>query len=134
MHLLYNGSLNSVSSQLGSSCQGHRYGTEKSGSTARPSRPSRTKSHLPGNSPPASQAGRRVGPALHPSASLVKSFPGLAVGTAGEHREIIKNRGKSRALSTSSFRMLRWALLTHPIPLAIGYLCSGGYFLLPNRE
>ncbi len=33
--------------------------------------PSRTKSHLlPGHSPPASQAGRRVGPALKPSASL----------------------------------------------------------------
>jgi hypothetical protein len=51
----------SISSLLGSSCQGNRYGTEKAGGTARPSR---TKSHLPGHAPPASQAGRRVGPAL----------------------------------------------------------------------
>ncbi len=33
--------------------------------------PSPTKTHLPGHSPPAGQAGRRVGPALEPSASLV---------------------------------------------------------------
>ncbi len=52
----------SISTQLGSSCQGNRYGTEKAGGTARPSR---TKSHLLGHSPPASQAGRRVGPALY---------------------------------------------------------------------
>jgi hypothetical protein len=52
---------NSVSSQLDSSCQGNRYGKEKAGCTARPSR---TKSHLPGHSPPVGQAGRRVGPAL----------------------------------------------------------------------
>jgi hypothetical protein len=52
---------NSISSQLSSSCQGNRYDMEKTGGTARPSR---TKSHLPGHSPPASQAGRRVGPAL----------------------------------------------------------------------
>jgi hypothetical protein len=38
-----------------------RYSTEKAGGTARPSH---TKSHLPVHSPPASQAGRRVGPAL----------------------------------------------------------------------
>ncbi len=57
----------SISSQLGSSCQGNRYGTEKAGGMAHPSR---TKSHLPGHSPPASQAGRRVGQALWPSASL----------------------------------------------------------------
>ncbi len=50
---------NSISSQLGSSYQGNRYCTEKAGITARPSR---TKSHLPGHSPSASQAGRRVGP------------------------------------------------------------------------
>jgi hypothetical protein len=48
----------SISLQLGSSCQGNRYGTQKAGDTARPSR---TKSHLPGHSPPASQADRRVG-------------------------------------------------------------------------
>jgi hypothetical protein len=47
--------------QLGSSCQGNRYSTEKPGGTARRSR---TKSHLPAPSPPASQAGRRIGPAL----------------------------------------------------------------------
>jgi hypothetical protein len=41
---------NSISSQLGSSSQGNRYGTEKAAGTARPSR---TKSHLPGHSPPA---------------------------------------------------------------------------------
>jgi hypothetical protein len=58
---------NSVSSKLGSSCQGNRYSTEKTSGTARLSR---TKSHLPGHSPPASQAGRRVGPALYPSVSL----------------------------------------------------------------
>jgi hypothetical protein len=46
---------------LGSFCQGNRYGTDKAGGTARPSR---TKSHLPGHSPSASQAGRRVRPAL----------------------------------------------------------------------
>jgi len=52
---------NSISSQLGSSCQGNRYGTEKMGGTARPSH---TKTDLPSRSPPASQAGRRVGPAF----------------------------------------------------------------------
>jgi hypothetical protein len=41
---------NSTSSQLGSSCQGNRYGKEKA----------RTKSHLSVHSPPASQADRRV--------------------------------------------------------------------------
>ncbi len=46
---------NSVSSQLGSFCQGNRYCTEKAGGTARP--PLR-KSHLPDHSPTAS---RRVG-------------------------------------------------------------------------
>ncbi len=45
-----------------------RYGTEK----ADRARPSRTKSHLPGHSPLASQAERHVGPALYPSASLVQ--------------------------------------------------------------
>ncbi len=54
---------NSISSQLGSSAQGNRYCTAKAGGMARPSR---TKSHLSGHSPPAS----RVGPALYPSASL----------------------------------------------------------------
>jgi hypothetical protein len=34
------------------------------GKTGSPARPSRTKSHLPDHSPPASQTGRRVGPAL----------------------------------------------------------------------
>ncbi len=53
---------NSFSSQLSSSWQGNQYGTEKAGGTARPSR---TKSHLPGHSPSASQAGRHVGPALN---------------------------------------------------------------------
>ncbi len=52
---------NSVSSQLDSSCRGNRYGKEKAGGTARSSR---TKSHMPGHSPSASQAGRRVGPVL----------------------------------------------------------------------
>ncbi len=52
---------NYISLQLGSPCQGNRYGTEKAGGTARPSH---AKSHLPGHSPPASQAGRRVWPAL----------------------------------------------------------------------
>jgi hypothetical protein len=61
---------NSIISQLGSSCQGNRYGTEKTGGTAGPSH---KKSHLPSHSPPVSQAGRRVGPALKPLASLVKT-------------------------------------------------------------
>jgi hypothetical protein len=52
---------NSISSQLGSSCQGNRYRTEKAGGT---DSPSCTKSHLPGHSPSSSQAGRRFGPAL----------------------------------------------------------------------
>ncbi len=52
---------NSCSTQLGTSCQSNRYGTENEDGTARPSR---TKSHLLGHSPPAIQAGRRVGPAL----------------------------------------------------------------------
>jgi hypothetical protein len=46
---------NSISSQLGSSCLGNRYGTEKEGGTARPSR---TKSYLPGHSPPAKRVRR----------------------------------------------------------------------------
>jgi hypothetical protein len=46
---------NSISSQLGSSCQGNRYGIEKAGGTARSSR---TKNHT-------RWAGRRVGPALY---------------------------------------------------------------------
>jgi hypothetical protein len=50
-----------ISSQLGRSGKGNRYGKEKTGGTARPPR---TNSHLPGQSPLASQAGRRVGPAL----------------------------------------------------------------------
>jgi hypothetical protein len=68
-HLLYSITAdgNTISSQLGSSCQGNRYSTEKASGTAPPSR---TKLHLPGNSSPASQAGRRVGPVLQPSASL----------------------------------------------------------------
>jgi hypothetical protein len=41
--------------------QGGWNGTEKAGGTARPLL---TKSHLPGHSPPAGKAGRRVGPAL----------------------------------------------------------------------
>ncbi len=58
---------NSISLQLGSSCQGNRYGTENSVSMAHPPR---TKSHLPVHSPPVSQAGRRVGPSLKPLASF----------------------------------------------------------------
>jgi len=52
---------NSISSQLGSSCQGGWYGTVKAGGTARSLH---KKSHMPGHSPPAGKAGRRVGPAL----------------------------------------------------------------------
>ncbi len=55
------------SSQFCSSCRSNRYSTEMAGGTARPSR---IKSHLPGHSPPASQAGRRVGLALQPLASM----------------------------------------------------------------
>jgi hypothetical protein len=47
---------NSISSQLGSSCQGNWYSTEKAGGMAHSI--TRTTSHLPG------QAGRRVGPAF----------------------------------------------------------------------
>jgi hypothetical protein len=53
---------NSISSQLGSSFQGKWYSMEKAGGTARPSR---SKSHLAGHSPPASHAGPRVGLALY---------------------------------------------------------------------
>jgi hypothetical protein len=53
---------NPINTQLASSCQGGWYGTEKAGGGT--VRPSRIKSHLPGHFPPASQAGRRVGPAL----------------------------------------------------------------------
>ncbi len=52
---------NSFSSQLDSSYQDNRYSMEKAGCAACPSR---TKSHLPCHSPPASQAGRRVGAAI----------------------------------------------------------------------
>jgi hypothetical protein len=62
---------NSVSTQLVSSCQGNRYSLKKAGGTARPLF---TKSHLLGHSPPASQAGRRVGPALKPSVSLLQTM------------------------------------------------------------
>jgi hypothetical protein len=54
--------VNSISSQLGSSRQGNLYSTEKAGGMARPSC---TKSHLPGHSPSAIQAGRHVSPALY---------------------------------------------------------------------
>jgi len=50
-----------------SSCQGNWYGTERTGGTAYPSL---TKLHQPGHSSPASQASRRVGPALLPSATI----------------------------------------------------------------
>jgi hypothetical protein len=60
-----------ISTQLGNSCQGNRYCTEKAGGTARPSR---TKSHLLGHSPPASQAGRRVGQALYTFGLIGPSF------------------------------------------------------------
>ncbi len=49
-------------------------GTEKAGVVARLSR---TKSHLPGHPPPASKAGRRVGPELKPSVSLFWINSGL---------------------------------------------------------
>jgi hypothetical protein len=60
-----------ISTQLDSSCQGKRYGTEKAGGTARPSR---TKSHLLGHFPLASQEGRRVGPALYTIGLIGPSF------------------------------------------------------------
>ncbi len=65
---------NSISSHVGSSCQGNRYCTEKAGGTARPSR---TISDLPvpGRYPPASQAGRRGGP------------PSLRPHCSGQHPE-----------------------------------------------
>jgi hypothetical protein len=50
--------------------KGNRYGTEKAGGTARPSR---RESHLLGHSPPASQAGRRVGPASIAFGLIVKN-------------------------------------------------------------
>ncbi len=65
---------NSIILQLDSSCQGNRYSTEKAGGTAHPSH---SKSHLPAHSPPASQAGRRIGPALQPSDSLATTWPRL---------------------------------------------------------
>jgi hypothetical protein len=56
VHLVYNKQqleIPSARSCMGSSYQGSRYDTKKAGGTACPSR---TRSHLPGNSPPASQA------------------------------------------------------------------------------
>ncbi len=62
VHLLYNSSWKFHHLAAGLLlARGNRYGTEKAGGTARPSR---TKSHLPGHFPLASQAGCRVGPAL----------------------------------------------------------------------
>ncbi len=79
--------------QLGSSCQGNRYFTEKAGSTARPSR---TKSHLPGHFPPASQAGRRVVPALigctvylQPANPPSPSTSGQVVSTLGRQTMLL---------------------------------------------
>jgi hypothetical protein len=59
VHLLYNSSWKLIQLAAWQLLSGNRYGTEKAGG---PARPSRTKSHAPGHSPPASQAGRRVGP------------------------------------------------------------------------
>ncbi len=60
-----------ISTHLCSSCQGNRYGTEKAGGTASPSR---TKSHLLSHSLPASQVGRRVGLALYTFGLIGPSF------------------------------------------------------------
>ncbi len=60
----YKAAGNSISSQLGSSCQGNRYGTEKASGM---DRPSCTKTHMPGHSPPAS---KRAGVLDQPSASF----------------------------------------------------------------
>jgi hypothetical protein len=60
---LYKAAGNSISSQLGSSCQGNRYGTAKVEGTTRPSH---VKSQMPGHSPPAGQVCRHA-----PSVSLV---------------------------------------------------------------
>ncbi len=71
-----------ISSQLCRSCQGNRYSTQKA--ACGKARPSRTISYPPGHSPPASQAGRRVGPALYSfrphmvSAALGWSFLALS--------------------------------------------------------
>ncbi len=65
---------NSISSQLGSSCQGNRYCTEKAGGTARPSR---TKSDLSGRSPPA--IARR--------AAVLGHSPSLRPHCSGRHPE-----------------------------------------------
>ncbi len=65
VHLLNNSSWKFhqlADGQLPSGQPLHVYGAEKAGSTARLSH---TKSHLPGHSTPASQAGRRVRPALY---------------------------------------------------------------------
>ncbi len=59
VYIYYTAAGNFISSQLGSSYEGKRYSTEKAGDT-----PLWTKSQLRGHSPQASQAGRRVGPAL----------------------------------------------------------------------
>ncbi len=50
-----------ITSFISASNQGNRYGTEKAGGAARPSR---SKTHLPGNSSPVGKTGRRFGPAL----------------------------------------------------------------------
>ncbi len=62
--------------------QGNRYGTKKAGGI------SHTKSHQPGHSLPASQAGRRVGLAIYPSASLTITYK-VAIYAPYERADIL---------------------------------------------
>jgi hypothetical protein len=75
VHLLYV----TAPGPLNSNYQGNWYGIEKVDSTAGTAR---TKSHLPGHFPPASQTAAVLGPALQLSASLI--LPVTASASKGE--------------------------------------------------
>ncbi len=65
--------------------------------------PSRTKSNLLDHSPPASQAGRRAGPALYPSAPLLSTSTLLSLYSTHCAEYTRKNKGKEGQI-TAGFR------------------------------
>ncbi len=94
VHLLFNSSWKFHQLAAGQ-LQGNRYGKEKVGDTARPPR---TKSHLPGHSPPASKAGRRVGPALYslrPHCVRICPLAGVYTTTLFVMLDIVKVGGRA---------------------------------------
>jgi hypothetical protein len=86
---------NSVSSQLGNSCQGNRYSVVKAGGTARPSH---TKSHLMGDSPPCWTSSLVFG--LIGSVQCLWGLKGLVV-LEGERRKT-KKKIKSKFIIESA--------------------------------